>query len=112
MIQTEKRDVSHDKTVVEILRNDPEFANEYLSAALEDADLPGGQAAFLAALRHVVDAQGLAAVASRAGMPRESLYRALGPHGNPTIKTVFAIMHSTGLRLNVSTKSAQTDCTS
>ena len=72
----------HDAAVVELLKADPEFANEYLAAALE-ADEPGGQPALLAALRHVAEAQGMAAVAERAGIPRESLYRALGPKGNP-----------------------------
>ena len=56
----------HDAAVVELLKADPEFANEYLAAALE-ADEPGGQAALLAALRHVAEAQGMAAVAERAG---------------------------------------------
>ena len=73
----------HDAAVVELLKADPDFANEYLAAALDEADEPGGQAALLAALRHVAEAQGMAAVAERAGIPRESLYRALGPKGNP-----------------------------
>lgn len=73
----------HDAAVVELLKADLDFANEYLAAALEEADEPGGQPALLAALRHVAEAQGMAAVAERAGIPRESLYRALGPKGNP-----------------------------
>ena len=73
----------HDAAVVELLKADLDFANEYLAAALEEADEPGGQPALLAALRHVAEAQGMAAVAERADIPRESLYRALGPKGNP-----------------------------
>ena len=73
----------HDAAVVELLKADLDFANEYLAADLEEADEPGGQPALLAALRHVAEAQGMAAVAERAGIPRESLYRALGPKGNP-----------------------------
>ncbi len=92
---------SHDAAVVEMLKADPEFANEYLAAALDEADEPGGQAALLAALRHVAEAQGMAAVAERAGMPRESLYRALGPKGNPTIKTLLAVLGAAGLHLAV-----------
>lgn len=91
----------HDVAVVELLRADPEFANEYLAAALEEADKPGGQTALLVALRHVAEAQGMAAVAERAGMPRESLYRALGPKGNPTIKTLLAVLSAAGLHLAV-----------
>ena len=52
------RHVSHDETVVEILKANPDFANEYLAAALAEAELPGGQAALLAALRHIAEAQG------------------------------------------------------
>lgn len=91
----------HDDAVVELLRADPDFANEYLAAALEEADEPGGQAALLAALRHVAEAQGMAAVAERAGIPRESLYRALSPRGNPTIKTLLAVLSAAGLHLAV-----------
>lgn len=68
----------HDAAVVELLKADLDFANEYLAAALEEADEPGGQPALLAALRHVAEAQGMAAVAELADIPRESLYRALG----------------------------------
>ena len=91
----------HDAAVVELLKADPEFANEYLAAALEEADETDGQVALLAALRHVAEAQGMAAVAERAGMPRESLYRALGPKGNPTIKTLLAVLGAAGLHLAV-----------
>ena len=91
----------HDAAVVELLKADLDFANEYLAAALEEADEPGGQPALLAALRHVAETQGLAAVAERAGIPRESLYRALGPKGNPTAKTLLAVLGAAGLHLAV-----------
>ena len=91
----------HDEAVVEMLKADPELANEYLAVALDQADQAGGQQALLAALRHIAEAQGMSAVAERAGMPRESLYRALGPRGNPTLKTWLAVLHATGLHLSV-----------
>lgn len=91
----------HDETVIELLRDDPEFANEYLAAALDEANEPGGQTALLAALRHIAEAQGMSAVAERAGLPRESLYRALSPRGNPTIKTLLAVLKASGLHLGV-----------
>ena len=40
-------------------------------------------------------------VAKAAGIQRESLYRALSPKGNPTIKTLLAVMQATGLKLGV-----------
>jgi probable addiction module antidote protein len=91
----------HDDAVVELLREDPDFADEYLAAALEETDQPGGREALLAALRHVAEAQGMAVVAERAGIPRESLYRALSPSGNPTIKTLLAVLGAAGLKLGV-----------
>ena len=53
------RDVSHDDVVVGMLKADPDFANEYLAAALDEAELPGGQAALLTALSHISEAQGM-----------------------------------------------------
>jgi hypothetical protein len=35
----------HDDAMVELLREDPAFADEYLAAALEEADEPGGRQA-------------------------------------------------------------------
>ena len=94
-------DRPHGEIVVDLLKADPAFADEYLAAALQEADQPGGQQALLLALRHVAEAQGMAAVADRAGIPRESLYRALGPRGNPTIKTFLAVLNASGLQLSV-----------
>ena len=61
------------------------MADVYLATALEEANLPGGQFALLAALRHMAEAQGMASVAEKAGMPRESLYRALSPNPKDTV---------------------------
>ena len=91
----------HDEVVVELLQNDPAFADEYLTAALDEANQPGGREALLAALRHIAEAQGMATVAERAGIPRESLYQALSTKGNPTIKTLLAVINAAGLKLSV-----------
>lgn len=92
----------HEQTVIEMLRDDPEFMDEYLAAALDEIDQPGGQAALLATLRHIAEAQGMGNVAKKAGIPRESLYRALSAKGNPTIKTLLAVINGVGLHLTVS----------
>jgi probable addiction module antidote protein len=98
---TAKTGRSHGEVVVEMLRADPEFADAYLAAALEETEQPGGHQAMLTALRHIAEAQGMANVAEKAGIPRESLYRALGPRGNPTIKTLLAVLNASGLHLSV-----------
>ena len=90
--------VSHDEALVRELRADPAYAAEYLQAAMEDAEEPAG---LLIALRHVSEAYGMADVAKAAGIKRESLYRALSPKGNPTLKTLAAVLKVVGLRLAV-----------
>ena len=47
----------HDEAVVELLREDPTFVDEYLAAAMKQANQDGGREALLAALRHVAEAQ-------------------------------------------------------
>jgi len=90
--------VSHDSATVKMLRADPELATEYLKASLEDnADCP---TALLIALRHVAEARGMQTVAESAGIKRETLYRALSPKGNPTLKTLSAVLKAVGLRLS------------
>lgn len=91
----------HDEAVVELLREDPAFSAEYLAVALGDADEPGRQESLLRALRHVAEAQGMAKIAERAGLPRESLYKSLSAKGNPTLKTLLAVLNAAGLRLSV-----------
>jgi len=92
------RSRSHDQSVIEMIRTDPEFAVEYLRVAFEELDEEGGEVAFLAALRHIVEARGgMAEIAEKAGLSRESLYRALSPKGNPTLRTMRQVVHATGL---------------
>jgi probable addiction module antidote protein len=91
--------ISHDEAIVRELRDDPDFAAEYLKAALEDTDEPQ---VLLIALRRVAEAKGgVAQVAKAAGLKRESLYRALSPRGNPRLSTLRAVMKAVGLKLTV-----------
>jgi len=91
----------HDREVAE-LRADRELAVEYLKAAMESLDDPDDRAAGLLALRTVAEAYGgLAAVANEAGISRESLYRTLSPKGNPTLKTLLAVLKAVGMKLSV-----------
>jgi probable addiction module antidote protein len=94
--------ISHHEREVAELRADRDLAVEYLKAAMESLDDPENRAAGLLALRTVAEAYGgLAAVAAEAGISRESLYRALSPKGNPTLKTLLAVLKSVGMRLSV-----------
>jgi probable addiction module antidote protein len=95
-----KASISHDDVMIHRLRTNPDFAAEYLKAALEDEDDPR---VLLIALRRLAQAQGIAKVAKAAGIERESLYRALSAHGNPRLSTLFAVTRAIGLRLTVET---------
>ena len=55
----------HDETMVELLREDPAFLEEYLAAALDEAGEIGGQQVLSAVLRQVAEAQGTAAATKR-----------------------------------------------
>ena len=94
--------VSHHGREVAELRADRELAVEYLKAAMESLDNPDDRAAGLLALRTVAEAYGgLGAIATDAGISRESLYRALSPKGNPTLKTLVAVLRAVDMRLSV-----------
>jgi probable addiction module antidote protein len=71
---------------------------EYLTAALED-DNPE---VFLAAVGHVAKARGMSAIAERAGLGSESLYKAFAPGAKPRYETALKVMHSLGVKLTVS----------
>jgi probable addiction module antidote protein len=54
------------------------------------------------ALRTVAEALGgMAALAERTGLSRESLYRTLSKDGNPRLDTLTAVLDAFGLRLTV-----------
>ena len=94
--------VSHHEREVAELGADRELAVAYLKAAMESLDDPNDRAAGLLALRTIAEAYGgLGAVAADAGISRESLYRALSPKGNPTLKTLLAVLKTVGMRLSV-----------
>jgi probable addiction module antidote protein len=93
-----KASISRDEAMIRRLRKDPDFAAEYIKAALGDEDEPR---VLLIALRHLAQAQGVAKVAKAAGIERESLYRALSVRGNPRLSTLVAVTKAIGLRLTV-----------
>ena len=94
-----KSSASHDQAMIERLRSNPDFAVEYLKAALEQAEEPQ---VLLIALRRVAEAcGGLAKIAEASGIQRESLYRALSSKGNPRLSTLVAVTKAMGLSLTV-----------
>jgi len=91
------RSASYDDLLMDLLK-DEERALAYLNAALDDQD----PRVFLIALRDVTLAQGgIAAIAARSGLNRESLYRALSEKGNPSVQTLVAVLEALGARLGI-----------
>lgn len=70
---------------------------QYLTVALADPD-PN---AFLAAVNDVAKARGMAGISSRAGLGRESLYKALKPGAKPRFDTVRRLLEALGVGLKV-----------
>jgi len=94
-----------DAELIARLGTDREFASEYVCEAMRKLHQPDGFTAALTALRDVVNAAGGVGAISRAGGgSRPSIYRALSPGGNPTLKTLIALLDTVGLRLAIEMK--------
>jgi len=92
-----RKSVPFEEELYDYLQN-PENAAGYLTAVIEDGD----REAFLLALRHVAQARGgMTAVAEKAHLGRESLYKMLSSKGNPEFKSIASVLHGMGLRLTV-----------
>lgn len=91
---------SYQEDLIEALK-DPREAAEYLNAAIEDGD----KEVFLLAMRNVAEAHGgMSAVARKARINRESLYRMLSKKGNPELKSVLNLLHVIGLKISIEPK--------
>ena len=82
--------------VVEHLETEEDMV-AYLEAVLEDGD----PALLSAALGDIARARGMTDIARKAGLGRESLYKALSPEGNPEFATVMKVVRALGLTLHV-----------
>lgn len=68
----------------------------YLEAALEEGDT----SLIAAALGDIARAKGMTEIASKTGLGRESLYKALSSDGNPEFATVLKVVEALGLKLH------------
>lgn len=92
--------LSHEKATIESFRRDPEFAAQYLNIVLLDGD----RAELMLALRRMAQAYGgIAALARKADLNSNTLYRTLSPKGNPELKSLAALLRAMGMRLAVQT---------
>ena len=92
-----KKSKPYQPELIESLRN-PQEAEEYLNLALDEDD----PELFLLALRNVTEAQGgVAQLAEKTKLNRESLYKMLSERGNPELKSLDVQLHALGFRLAV-----------
>jgi len=71
----------------------PEAIAEFMTDALETGD-----AAYIAkAMGVVARARGMTELAKDTGLSREQLYRSFSERGNPTLKTMLAVMKVLGV---------------
>jgi probable addiction module antidote protein len=75
--------------------NSPEAIAAYLEAAFEDGD----PSLIATALGDIARAMGMTQLASRAGVTREALYKALSPTGDPRLSTFLGVMKALGIKI-------------
>ena len=73
---------------------------EFLAAAMEDPN----PHVFLAALSEVAKARGIAALAERSGLGRESLYKTLAPGSKPRFETICKLVDALDVKLTVTAR--------
>lgn len=94
--KTTKHAASVPFRAADYIHNGAELA-EFLQELLADGDarmIP-------VALRTAADVLGMAELARRTGLSRETLYRTLSERGNPRLDTLGTILDAFGLRLSV-----------
>jgi len=80
----------------------PRASDEEWHTTLNEALASGDSSFVLDALGMIAKSHGMGQVAKKAGLARESLYRALSTEGNPEFTTVLKVIESLGLQLSVS----------
>ena len=80
---------------------DPEFAQYYLEAALDDYRKDSDAESLLIAMRDVAEAQGgIGKLAKQAGMSRQQLDDVLNRTHNPKMDSVLGILATLGIRVD------------
>lgn len=72
-------------------------SREAISIFIADAFETGDPAYITHALGVVARSKGMSELARETGLSREQLYRSFSEQGNPTLKTMLAVMNALGL---------------
>jgi probable addiction module antidote protein len=86
-------------------------SEESVAAFMEDA-FASGDAGFIAhALGVVARARGMTEIARESGLTREHLYKSFSENGNPTLKTLLALLNALKITVHCSPASVQSPAT-
>lgn len=92
---------SYHDALIEALHN-PKEAYAYLQVALEEYQEDGDFEVLLVALRNVAEAKGgMAKLAKKTHLNRQSLYKTLSKKGNPRLDTFGLILKGLGFQLAI-----------
>ena len=92
---------NYEDWLVEHLQDD-ENSTHYLQAALDEYQVDHHTKALMLALRHIALAQGgIAKLAEKIVLSRQTLYRALSEKGNPKIETLVKLLDGLGFYLMI-----------
>ena len=101
-----KNTTSYEERLIRAL-GDSDEALAYLEAALEEYEDTGETEPLLLALKDVAKAQGgIGALARRAGINREHLYRVLSSKSQPRLDKLLAIISGLGFRVRLESRNA------
>lgn len=91
--------IDYKKWLLEQLK-DLDFAAGYITESIEE-----GEAAFLLAVRDVVEAQGgVGSLSKNTSLNREGLYDMLSEKGNPRLSSLSTVFEALGLQIAVTKK--------
>lgn len=89
---------SHDEATIEMFQRDSSLAADYLNDILATGD----EVDLMMALRYLSNAfGGVQEIARQAEANPNTMYRTLSERGNPSLKSLRAILNTMGLRLAV-----------
>ncbi len=76
-------------------------AETYLKASLDAVQETGDSRIFNKALQDVARAQKMTVIAKKAGLGRESLYKALNSESKPRFDTISKVVNAMGFKLSI-----------
>lgn len=76
-------------------------SQESIQAYIDEATLTGDPAFIVESLGVVARAKGMADLAEKTGLSRETLYRTLSKKGNPSLKSLLPILTALNLSLTI-----------